>query len=128
MGTPAITPTLHTSTCDTGTAGTGSTTQPDGGETHILTPFQNPRTSSSPGLDPWSGWVPCQGTAAGLGVSVVPGPYVSMSTRRRAGGGPGVWPRLGRRLSGRAASLEREGETRAPRGRSEEPGRAMREA
>lgn len=40
MDTSALLPTSHTSTCDTGTAGAGSATQPVSGETHTPTPFQ----------------------------------------------------------------------------------------
>lgn len=55
MGTSSVTPTLRTSTCDTGTAGAGLATPPDSVETRTLAPFQNPPTSSPPGPGPWLG-------------------------------------------------------------------------
>lgn len=123
MGTSAVTPILHTSICDTGTAGAGSDTQLDGGKTCTLAPFQNPHTSSSLGRGPWCGT--CRagtrrlGRGWGLARYLVPmlacppaAPlYVGHSTHHDGGGDPGVSPQLCLHLLGQAVSLEREGET-----------------
>lgn len=54
--------------------------------------------------------------------------HASRSARRDAGGDASVGPWLCQQLSGQAVSLERDRETRAPPGRSQGLGRAMRKA